>query len=490
MLQMRKSNTNSLNSTTLINGKKTIGNILKVALSNILKIASGVLVGFILPKIIGVTDYGYYKIFTLYATYVGLFAFGINDGIYLAYGGLDYEQLDRSKFRLIARAFIVIELISSLAVSIFASFALTGEYRFIFLCLSVFLSVSNITSYYQTISQITGRFKELSFRTVIQSILTSLALLVLFLLGNLNSDYVGYRIFSILYITVMFVLAVWYIWTYRDITFGIIKKKESILSLIKEFAIKGMPLMIANLCSTLILSLDRQFVSLLFDTDTYAVYAFAYNMLALITTALSAISTVIYPVMKRSSPDDLERLFPLFVKVVLILVSFCLILYFPLELFIGWFLPQYSGSLPVFRVILPGLALSSVISIVFHNYYKALAKENLFFWQTILVLILSALLNWIAYSIFGTTISISIASILSLIIWFFVSSLPICIFYKHVLVRPVIYIILITLSFYLITNYFEWWSSMLMYIGLFLVITILMHVDLIMSFLNKRRSKS
>ena len=66
---------------------------MKVTTSNIIKLFAGVVVGFILPKIIGVSDYGYHKTFTLYATYVSLLSFGIVDGIYLKYGGKNYSDL-------------------------------------------------------------------------------------------------------------------------------------------------------------------------------------------------------------------------------------------------------------------------------------------------------------------------------------------------------------------------------------------------------------
>ena len=80
--------------------KNIIFNIMKVTTSNIIKLFAGVVVGFILPKIIGVSDYGYHKTFTLYATYVSLLSFGIVDGIYLKYGGKNYDQLNREQFRL------------------------------------------------------------------------------------------------------------------------------------------------------------------------------------------------------------------------------------------------------------------------------------------------------------------------------------------------------------------------------------------------------
>ena len=85
---------------------KTYKSILKVASSNLIYLLSSILVGFLLPKIIGVTNYGYYKTFTLYATYIGLFQIGIVDGIYLKYGGKTYDELDKSTFNFYSKFFV------------------------------------------------------------------------------------------------------------------------------------------------------------------------------------------------------------------------------------------------------------------------------------------------------------------------------------------------------------------------------------------------
>ena len=143
------------------NGKKTLLNIVKVSISNIIKLLSSVLVGFLLPKIIGVTDYGYYKTFTLYASYVGLFYFGIADGIYLKYGGMSYEELDKSTFRFYSKFLILLELIISFVGAVITLLFIPGELKFVFICLFIYLIAYNITGYFQIISQITSRFNEL-----------------------------------------------------------------------------------------------------------------------------------------------------------------------------------------------------------------------------------------------------------------------------------------------------------------------------------------
>ena len=60
-------------------GRKTVFNVVKITASNFIKLFSGVLVAFLVPKIMGIDDYGIYKTFTLYATYVGIFQVGFTD---------------------------------------------------------------------------------------------------------------------------------------------------------------------------------------------------------------------------------------------------------------------------------------------------------------------------------------------------------------------------------------------------------------------------
>ena len=140
-----------------INSKKTAKNIIKVSLSNMIKLLAGVLVSFLLPRIIGVTDYGYYKTFTLYATYIGLLHFGFADGIYLKFGGKNYDELDRQSFRMYSFFLICLELFITLILTGISFFALKGDARFIILCLGVYAFSSNVANYYQIISQITNK---------------------------------------------------------------------------------------------------------------------------------------------------------------------------------------------------------------------------------------------------------------------------------------------------------------------------------------------
>ena len=113
-------------------------NIIKVALSNVTTILAGVVAGFLLPKIIGVTNYGYYKTFSLYISYVSIFQFGIMEGIYLKFGGIDYDQLDKKLFRFYSQFLVLLEFFTSIFFVIISLLVFNNDYQFIFVCVSLF----------------------------------------------------------------------------------------------------------------------------------------------------------------------------------------------------------------------------------------------------------------------------------------------------------------------------------------------------------------
>ena len=471
-----------------INTKKTAKNIIKVSLSNVIKLLAGVLVSFLLPRIIGITDYGYYKTFTLYSTYVGLLHFGFADGIYLKYGGKNYEELDKQSFRMYSVFLISLEFLIMAVLTAISFFSLSGDARFIIICLGLYAFSNNVANYYQIISQITNRFNELSIRYIIFSVLNSCSIVALWIIGKYTSVVVSYKLYTIIYVSINVFLMTWYIFTYREISFG---KRKPIKGNFKEifaFFIVGIPLLVANLCSSLILAIDRQFVNILFDKDVYAVYSFAYSMLALIATALAAISTVLYPTLKRIDSKTLRKKYSSLIKTILIIVFACLVVYFPLIPFINWFLPQYNDSLGIFRIILPGLGTSSAITIVMHNYYKTDGKEMSFFVKSAIVLVISIVANYVAFSIFGTTASISIASVGVMLVWYLFIEERFIRLYKVKWLKNIGFLLSMTAAFYLITINKIWWLSMIIYIISFIAITVLFYWnDFRKMFKNKQR---
>ena len=132
----------------------------RVVIGNVFVLISSILTGLVVPKIMGVTNYGYYQIYTLYLTYVALLHFGFVDGVLLRHAGEKFDELDKLLFRSNTRSFALLELFLSSVFIIFSFIIFKGIYRFIGISLGIETFTTNMTSYYQYISQSTMRFKE------------------------------------------------------------------------------------------------------------------------------------------------------------------------------------------------------------------------------------------------------------------------------------------------------------------------------------------
>lgn len=432
---------------------KNIKDIIVVTFSNVLVLLAGVFTSFLIPKFLGLTQYGLYKIFTLYISYTAIIEIGYFEGIYLKYTAVPEEKYDMTSFRAYFKTYMLINMFFSLAVFIFSQIVFDDEYKIIFIFVVIYALISNIINYFQIISQCLLRFGEFALRNIIKSVLLIVIVSAFFIINKLGTS-ISYISFLICYICIFVIIVVWYALTYKRYIWGEARKIIAVKNESIEFIRIGFPLLIANLCSTLILTLDRQFVSILFSTENYALYSFAYSMLALFTTLTSSISLIVFPSLKILKKDELKIKYYEYEKLLFILASIFLILYFPLRIVIQFILPQYMQSLRIFQIILPTLGFSIVISILLQNYYKTLKKNKLYFYLTLIILAVSFMLNGVFYAIFKTMESISFASFVTVFVWYFITYINlkrILKLNKYISFYPIIYLLL-SIIFLAITN--------------------------------------
>ena len=454
--------------------KKTLFNILKAFGSNIASLISGILVGFVVPKMMGIEDYANYKIYTLYVIYLALFSLGLGDGLYLKFSGIDKDQLNQDAISYYLHRYYLQLFVFFVPAFLFSLFFADGEYKFIFCSLCLTLITSQITSVHQNLSVLTSRFNEYSFRVIIKSILTILFVLILFLIYKFFNYTIGFRIYIVGVVLIEFLLAIWYIFSYKSFNFHKSNFKPCKDDRYISLLLLGFPLLVSNMAGSIFLNLDRQFVSLLFSKNDYAVYAFTYNMLTLITTMTSAISLVLFPSLKQKKDLDVKSTMDYYGELFALFIAASLMVYFPLYIFVPYFLPKYALSLEIFRVILPGIMLSSFVSVVFINFYKYDKKVINYFIRTLISIVVSAFLNYFAYLIFKDYIFISCASIIALIFWYVLTESYFIKKYKTTWKKRSAFLLLVMVSFYLITYfvnnvYIGFLSYVLVYVSLVLL---------------------
>lgn len=431
------------------NKKTVINNIVKVMMANVVSLLGSLACGFLLPKIFSMDGFGYYKIFTLYLSYTGMLHFGFPDGVLLKYGGTPYEDLDKKEFRGLTWFYMIFQSCVAL-ILVAISFFLQGEYKGIFFFIGICTFTINVITYFQFISQASMRFNEFSVIKIVTSLLTFVGIVGMYVCYMTDKRTIQYQWYLVLYTMINAGILLFYILKYRNIIWGNrggwTLKRLNLKILFKT----GIILTVSYQVLQLILNADRQFVSLLFSPAEYAVYSFAYSLITMITTVISAIALVVFPTLKQLSKERAMDFFERGILGVQAIVLLCLGGYFPLAKIISSFLPNYIPSLTYLKIIFPGLVFSSCITIVIFTYYKILDYNVQFFCIGIIILLLAILLNYGAWKIGGTASAISYASMVTFIIWYVISIAFLKLKYPIKIFKNLCYMILMSLIFYIV----------------------------------------
>lgn len=427
-------------------------NLFFVAFSRLVSLVSSVAVGILLPKIFSVTDYGFFKVYTLYAVYTALLHFGFVDGLLLKLAGKNYCELDKKKLRTYTHFFMVFEGIISGAMILLGAILTNGEYLFIVIMLALNMVFVNITTYYQFISQAVQRFGEYSAKSLIVSFAKLIFVCVLFVIYFFNIAEISYRVYLLGLNFLEFFMTLWYVAMYKEITFGkrmpIRTLKQDIFDIFKT----GIVLTLAYQVSHLVLAMDRQFVSFLFSTETFAVYSFAYNIVTMISTMISSVSVVLLPMLKNSPKEFIVEYYKKSVITVSIVASCALLCYFPLASFIEWFLPNYYNSLEYIAIVLPAFLFTVVITVVMFTVAKVLDMSFTFFKDSCVVLVLGFITNTFAYICYRSPKAISYASLLVMALWFIIVGVRLGKKVQVNVYKEFIYLVIVSGSFMVVTR--------------------------------------
>lgn len=326
----------------------------------------------LLPKYLSVDDYGYWEIYWFYSCYVALFCFGYNDGIYLQYGECNYSQLPLKYIRSANRLLLVIlSVLSVIGVSCLlmmgANEYLNISYSFVFLNIPV-VCITGVLIY---IFQITNNFREYSIFSTVDKIFVFTTII-----GLVISDKVYYPIIIIAdFVGRLFVVGMM-ISKRKDLFFGdVVSIKQSWNYMYSNMRI-GIKLMVANLMGMLLIGTGKVIVQVFGNISDFAIYSFGLSITGLILTAVTAISLVLYPTIKRVDKERYKYIFQDISSFTKLIGFISLLVYFPCCLFIEHYYPKYSSILSYINFFFVIVFASIKISVLNNTFYKVLRKEK------------------------------------------------------------------------------------------------------------------
>lgn len=359
--------------------KQTFKNFYYVLSSNLLALVISVLVVIVVPKVIGIREYGYWQLFTFYASYFGILSLGWWDGIYLEYGGKKFEDLSVASTRSLKIQFfqictigIMIAIIIFLYGKMFESF----DEKIIFLFLAINFPLYIVQNFLRSIFQATNILKKYASSLMISNIIYIGGILLSICINVVDYQWilVSYSIGNVVS-SLLLLNSSQSILFHKGIKFReYFDFKDSFKNIRSGFSI-----LVANLAGMLIVGVIRMGVKSGWSVSTFGKISLTLSISNFAMVFIGAIGLVAYPVLRNISKNQIENYYPKIHALLMLSLFAMMFIYFPLRIVLPIWLPKYQDSLTYMAVLFPVLVYQGKFELLTNVLYKVFRYEKKLF---------------------------------------------------------------------------------------------------------------
>ncbi|MBI6027021.1 lipopolysaccharide biosynthesis protein, partial [Clostridium perfringens] len=378
------------------NLKKFTKNFSYTFFANILSMTISTILILLVPKFISVKDYGYWQLYIFYSSYISYMSLGLTDGVYLRFGGYNYNDLKKNVLRSQYWFLILFNIVVNFSISILYylnSNDLNKSIVVIFTCIVGVLTVPR--SLITFILQATNRIKEFSIIIILERSIYFI-LVIVFLILKINkfeylilADLLG-KICSIIYSVIVC----------KDLVWGELEEFKNSLSEIYINISVGYKLLLANLASMLIIGIVRLCIEKNWTIDTFGKVSLTLSICNMLMIFINSIGIILFPTLRRVDKEKLIVIYSKIRNVLMIVLIGILIAYYPLKEILGRILPKYEESLKYMALLFPMCIYESKMLLLINTYFKVLRKEKLMMKLNIIAIVISFLLTFTSSFIF------------------------------------------------------------------------------------------
>ena len=372
-----------------MNIKSLISNAATAFLAQGVAMALSILQGLLVPKILGVEQYGYWQLFIFYQSYVGFFHLGLCDGLYLLRGGQRRSEIDK---RSVNSQFVFGIFFQSLFALVIVAFALFGpqgpERSFVIFWTGVFLVIQNAATYLGYVFQAMNETKTFSYSSIVERLCFLVPLLFLLLTRTRSFEpYVLSYVFS------SCCQLIYCLWHARDfLASGYEGWGKSAKDSAKSIQV-GYKLLLSNIASMLILGVARAAIDQVWGIATFGKLSFALSMVNFFSAFVSQAAMVLFPALRQSSEREVAKFYGAARDAMVLLFPFAYVLYFPAIWLLGLWLPDYASSFIYFALLLPICVFDSKMNITCTTLFKVRREEKTLLYVNVAICALSTALT-------------------------------------------------------------------------------------------------
>lgn len=380
------------------NKKKIIENFFYTSFSSILSLLLSFIIIIIIPKLIGVEEFGYWQLYIFYSAYVGFLHFGWSDGIYLKYGGDTYKSLNKNLLYSQFYMFIAFQLVLSIIIILLINFLISDNLKLVILYFTIInMLITNVRSIPLFILQATNRIKEYA-KIVLSGQFSYFTLLIFLLVAGyidfktlIVADLIG-RLISLIYAT--YLCRDLLINSFSSFSFKYYKEAFENIQI-------GIKVMFAYISSLLIIGVVRFGIEFVWDVKTFGKVSLVLNISKLVMLFINAFGIVIFPLLRRAKIEDLPNIYDKLRDLLMPILLGFLVFYYPLKIILSIWLPDYAQSLEYMAFLLPIVVFEGKTALLTNIYLKTLRKEKLMLQINALTLGISVLITLITTIILG-----------------------------------------------------------------------------------------
>lgn len=392
-----------------MNKKRIIKNLSYVFSTNLITLGLSTILTFIVPKLIGMSEFSYWQLYVFYASYVGIAHLGLPDGVYLLLGGKEYNEVDKEKYGSLFFLFSLFQIIVTLLIFIvYRSFYFDSDKFFVISATLLAMIILNIRNYLLLVLQATNKIKEFSIVSILEKILFVCSLLFFILLKSENYEWlIVFDLFSKLLSTLYAIYLMRDLINLRNTNLvEVFKAKEIFFETVNI----GSKLLIANLASMLIIGIIRFGIEINWDIETFGQVSLSLNISNLLMIFINSIGIVVFPIIKKLNKEQMSSYYQLIRENLISVMLIFLVLFFPLKEFLYWWLPEYRSSIVYMGILFPICMYEGKMSLLVNTYMKSLRLEKTLLKVNIYSLVLSIILMY--FSIFClSNLTLAVSSI-------------------------------------------------------------------------------
>jgi O-antigen/teichoic acid export membrane protein len=372
-----------------------------------------VLLVFLIPRLVSVEDFGYWRLFLLYTSYAGFLHFGFADGALLRWAGRPLEKFRHEVGP--ATRFVFWQHLALLSPAcVIVALLVPSPLKSIAIATMFYALIVNLATVLRNSLQAARRFKPVALATAA----STGAFVFLASLWELRAA-PSFHALIVLYCVACAGVLV-YLWT-RVRPERQFCSSDSAWSLGKTCIVLGWPIALSNGGLGVVQSADRVIVSLVLPIRDFAKYSLASSMMFVPVTVIAAVYCVFFSHVAAVGHESRARVYAHASKFLLLAWSLLLPYFFVLEVFVRWFLPKYSTSLPVAGILLLGVIFVAGIQILHLSFASLYGRQRQFLFLTVGALVASFSVALVLSVWLRSLVAIAIGQVATLAVWWLIN---------------------------------------------------------------------